>query len=143
MTTNVFIYFDGNCEEAFKLYKTVFGGEFTSIGRYSDMPAQEGMPRVPENEKNKIMHIQLPISKETWLRGADNLIQNQGNRVKDSGFSIVVTANGAEEARRVFEGLSVGGKVSVPMTKQFWGDYMGVFTDKFGLGWIINYTPEK
>lgn len=143
MTTNVFLYFDGNCEKAFNLYKKVFGGEFTSIGRYSDMPVREGMPGVPEDEKDRIMHVQLPISKETWLSGADNLKQNSGHSIKDSGFSIVVTATSREEAQRVFDGLSAGGKVSVPMARQFWGDYMGVFTDKFGLGWIVNYTPDK
>ncbi len=137
-TVNVYLAFKGNCMEAFNFYKSVFGGEFPYIGKFSDMPPQEGMPPLPESELDKIMHISLPISKETVLMGSDTPESFRQNIVVGNNFSISINTETIEEADRIFRELSDGGKVTMPMDKTFWGAYFGMFTDKFGVSWMIN-----
>lgn len=141
-TVNVYLNFDGNCEEAFNFYKSALGGEFSYIGRYSDMPAQEGMPPVPESDKNKIMHISLPLSKETVLMGSDTGGGWANDYRQGNNFSISVNADSKEEADRIFKDLSSDGTVTMPMDNTFWGDYFGMFTDKFGINWMVNFTKQ-
>ena len=136
---NVYLNFNGNCEEAFNFYKSVFGGEFTHIGRFKDMPPHEGMPPLPKEMEDKIMHVLLPISKETVIMGSDTggewtLAYRQGNN-----FSISISTDSKEEAERLFNGLSEGGQVTMPLNKTFWGDYFGMFTDKFGINWMVSF----
>ena len=142
-TVNVYLTFNGNCEEAFNFYKSVFGGEFTYIGRYGDMPAQEGMPPLSDEDKNRVMHVGLPVSSETILMGADNMKDNEKNTTFGNNFSIIVTAGGKEEADRFFNLLSKDGQIWMPMKEEFWGDYFGMFADKFGINWMISYTMNK
>ena len=137
-TVNVYLAFKGNCMEAFNFYKSVFGGEFPYIGKFSDMPPQEGMPPLPESELDKIMHISLPISKETVLMGSDTPESFRQNIVVGNNFSISINTETIEEADRIFGELSDDGKVTMPMDKTFWGAYFGMFTDKFGVSWMIN-----
>ncbi len=137
-TVNIYLAFKGNCMEAFNFYKSVFGGEFPYIGKFSDMPPQEGMPPLPESELDKIMHISLPISKETVLMGSDTPESFRQNIVVGNNFSISINTETIEEADRIFGELSDGGKVTMPMDKTFWGAYFGMFTDKFGVSWMIN-----
>lgn len=137
-TVNIYLAFKGNCMEAFNFYKSVFGGEFPYIGKFSDMPPQEGMPPLPESELDKIMHISLPISKETVLMGSDTPESFRQNIVVGNNFSISINTETIEEADRIFGELSAGGKVIMPMDKTFWGAYFGMFTDKFGVSWMIN-----
>lgn len=136
---NIYLTFNGNCEEAFNFYKSVFGGEFTYIGRYSQMPAQEGMPPLQDEDKNRVMHVGLPISKETMLMGCDNTKENEKLTTFGNNFSVIVTANSREEADRLFNALSAEGQIWMPMKEEFWGDYFGGFTDKFGINWMISY----
>jgi PhnB protein len=134
-----YLTFNGNCEEAFNFYKSVFGGEFPYVGRFKDMPASPNYPPVPESEGNKIMHISLPISKETVLMGSDSSEAFGKATVAGSNFSISINTESEEEARRLFNGLSAGGTVTMPLDKTFWGALFGMFVDKFGIQWMVNY----
>lgn len=128
----------GNCEEAFNFYKSAFGIDFTFIGRYGDIPPQNGMPPISEDEKNKIENICLPIAEETVLMGADVCGYMAQNTVFGNNFSLYIEADSRGEADRLFAGLSTEGRVTMPMSEAHWGDYFGMFTDKFGVNWLIN-----
>lgn len=141
-TVNVYLAFKGNCLEAFNFYKSVFGGDFAHLGKFSDMPPQEGMPPIPDSEKDKIMHVSLPISKETVLMGSDTPESFRQTIVTGNNFSISIGSDSTDEADRLFSELSAGGKVSMPMNKTFWGAYFGMLTDKFGISWMINVELE-
>lgn len=135
------INFNGNAEEAFTFYKSVFGGEFKKIIRFKDIASEE-FP-VADEEKNKIMMISLPIGGETVLVGNDvpsvlGKINERENRSK-----ILVSAESKEEAERIFKELSEGGVVEGPMGEGPWGTYAGMFRDKYGIEWIIEYDPES
>ena len=140
MTINPYLSFKGNCEEAFLFYQSVFGGEFPYVGRFKDMPSDTPLD---EEISNKIMHIVLPISKETILKGSDTL-DNCGTTVQfGNNVAIAINAESEEEAIRVFNGLSEGGTVTMPLEKTFWGALFGMFTDAFGIHWMINYDYES
>lgn len=133
------INFNGNAEEAFTFYKSVFGGEFTKIIRFGELSSPE-FP-VPENETNKIIHIALPIGKNNMLMGNDvpefmwRVSENE-NRSK-----IVISAESHEEAEEIFAGLSKGGDVEGPMGDGPWGSYAGMFRDRYGIEWIVEFDP--
>jgi len=136
-TINVYLNFNGNCEEAFVFYKSVLGGEFSYLGRFKDMPPQEGMPALSEEMKNQILHVSLPISKETILMGSDTGGEWAPAFIVGNNFSISVSPDSKAEADRIFEGLSAGGQITMPIGMAFWGDYFGSFTDKFGVNWMV------
>ena len=142
-TVNIYLTFKGNCEEAFDFYKSIFGGEFNHVGRFEEMPLQEGMPSIPDSQKNKIMHISLPVSKETVLMGCDSSETFGETTVFGNNFSITVSGDNKAEADRLFNSLSKGGKVTMPMNKTFWGDYFGMFTDKFGINWMVSFNTNQ
>lgn len=137
-TVNVYLTFNGNCEEAFNFYRSVFGGEFVFMGRFGEMPPQPGQPELPEDVKKLIMHVHYPISKETALYGSDSSEFFGHTTTFGNNFSISINAESKEEADRLFNGLSAGGKVTMPMADTFWGAYFGMFTDKFGINWMVN-----
>jgi PhnB protein len=139
-TFNPYLNFAGNTEEAFKFYKSVFGGEFTAIQRFKETPVAD---KVSAKEKEKIMHITLPIGKGNILMGTDAL-ESMGHKLTfGNNFNISIEADSKEEAKRIYDGLSVGGKIETPIHDEFWGAYFGMFTDKFGTRWMINYTYPK
>lgn len=143
-TVNVYLTFNGNCEEAFNFYKSVFGGEFPYIGRFGDMPPSEDRKQVSEEEKNKIMHVSLPISRETMLMGSDVGGEWSSNFKEGNNFSLSLNADSREEAEKLFNALSEGGMVKMPLEDTFWGAYFGMWTDKFGINWMVNYDdPAK
>lgn len=140
-TLNTWINFNGHAKEAFTFYKSVFGGEFSKIVRFKDIATDE-FP-VPEKEENKIMYIALPIDNKTVLIANDvpeilGKVNEHENRSK-----ILVNTESREEADRLFEGLSAGGEVEGPMGDSPWGSYAGMFRDKFGIEWIIEFSPGK
>lgn len=141
-TVNVYLTFNGNCLEAFEFYKSVFGREFSYVGRFKDIPAEVGRPESPE-EGEKIMHISLPISQETILMGSDTGGEWASGFIQGNNFSISITTDSKENADRFFNGLSKGGTVTMPMDNTFWGDYFGMFTDKFGINWMISYNENS
>jgi PhnB protein len=136
---NPHINFNGNAEEAFNFYKSVFGGEFARIVRFKDISSPE--TPIAENEANKIMHIALPIGKNV-LMGNDvpefmGKVNENENRSK-----ISVSAESREEADKLFSGLSAGGNVEVPIDDSPWGSYFGMFRDKFGIEWMVDFDPK-
>lgn len=133
---NPYLTFPGKCEEAFNFYKSVFGGEFQYIGRFKDMPDSDKMP---EAAKELIMHVSLPISKETILMGSDSSEAFGQVTTIGNNISISINAESQDEATRLFNGLSAGGKVTMPLELTFWGAYFGMFIDKFGINWMVNH----
>lgn len=140
-TINTWINFNGNAEEAFTFYKSVFGGEFAKVIRFKDIASDE-FP-VAKKEENKIMYIALPIGTDTVLVANDvPEILGQVNE-RENRSKILVAAETKEEAERMFAGLSDGGEVEGPMGDSPWGSYAGMFRDKYGIEWIIEYSAKK
>lgn len=139
-TANTYLTFNGNCEEAFNFYKSVFGGEFTFIGRFGDMPPEAGGDTIPEDQKNRVMHVSLPLSNESILMGSDTGGEWAANFKEGNNFSISVTADSKEQADKLFSELSSGGHVTMPIGDTFWGDYFGSFADKFGINWMVSFN---
>lgn len=137
------IRFNGNTEEAFNFYKSVFGGDFDAVMRWKDMPAEVGgneLGEITEADKNKIMHISLPIGKSNVLMGND-ILESFGHRyTPGDNFSISISAESKEEADKLFDALSDGGHKIMPMADAFWGSYFGMLTDKFGIEWMISFS---
>lgn len=136
---NTYLNFAGNAEEAFELYRSVFGGEFSSVVRFKDFP-MEGV-EVPEKDADKMMHIALPIGGDSVLMASDTLEAFGQTLTEGNNLHISVHPSSREEADRIFNGLSQGGEVETPIGDQAWGDYFGSFKDKFGVRWMVNYTP--
>ena len=135
-----YLNFAGNTEQAFNFYKSVFGGEFLAVMRFKDNPQCGEMA---EADKERIMHIALPISGGTVLMGTDSL-ESLGQKLTfGNNFYICISPDSKEEADRLFNGLSASGKIEVPIQDMFWGAYWGAFTDKFGVQWMINYHANR
>jgi len=139
---NPYIYFNGTCEDAFNFYKSVFGSEFLLVSRFKDMPENPNYP-IAESDKEKIMHISLPISKESVMYGCDSIQVFDNSTVISNNISLSIETETIEEATRIFNGLSNGGNVTMPLNKTFWDAYFGMFTDKFGINWMVNYDLSK
>lgn len=138
-TINPHINFNGNAEEAFEFYRSVFGGEFSRIIRFKDI-SSEDFP-VPEKELNKIMSISLPIGKNVLM--ANDVPEIMGRVSENENRSkISVSAESREEANRLFVGLSADGSIEMPMEDSPWGSYFGMFRDKFGIEWMIEFTNK-
>jgi PhnB protein len=137
---NPYIHFNGNAEEAFSFYKSVFGGEFAKIMRYKDLSSPE-YP-IAENDANRLMHIALPISKSNMLMGSDVLeIMGQVTE-NDNRNTISISTESREEADKLFNGLSEEGKIEMPIADGPFGSYFGMFADKFGVQWMVDFTPK-
>jgi len=132
---NPYLNFDGNTEDVFNFYRSVFGGEFSGVLRFKDLPSD--VPS-PEAEGNRIMHISLPIGKDNILMGSDRP-SSFGQGTRGDNFFISLQTDSEEESKKYFGSLSEGGKVLMPLDKAFWGDLFGMLTDKFGIQWMINY----
>jgi PhnB protein len=137
---NPHINFNGNAEEAFTFYKSVFGGEFARVVRLKDLASAE-FP-VTEADENKIMHIALPIGKSNVLMGNDvpeflGKVNEKENRSK-----ISISAESKEEADKLFNGLSAGGEIEMPISDSPWGSYFGMFRDKYGIEWMVDFDPK-
>jgi PhnB protein len=141
-TINVYLTFNGNCEEAFNFYRSVFGGNFQSFSRFKEMPAEEGKS-IPPEEGERLMHISLPISKETFLMGSDTGGEWSKHYSQGNNFSLSINTDTNKEADRLFKELSAGGQVTMPMEVTFWGSYFGMFNDKFGISWMISVEDKQ
>lgn len=138
---NTYLNFAGNTEEAFGFYRLVFGGDFTAVVRFKDMPI-DGV-KIPKEDENKIMHIGLPIGQESVLMASDALESLGQSLIQGNNVYISVHPDTKEEADRVFKALSAGGTIEMPMADQPWGDYFGSFKDRFGVMWMVNYSYPK
>lgn len=135
---NPHINFNGNVEEAFTFYKSVFGGEFSKIIRFKDISNPE-FP-VTENDANKIMHIALPIGKNILM--GNDVPESMGQTNENENRSkISISAESKEEADKLFNGLSVGGQIEVQIGDSPWGSYFGMFRDKYGIEWMVDFDP--
>jgi len=134
---HVYLNFAGNAEEAFDFYKKIFGGEFSSAVRFKDFPV-EGVT-VPKEDEDKMMHISLPITDEAVLMASDTVEAFGQKLVQGNNVYISLHPTSKEEADRLFNALSEGGEVEMPIADQSWGDYYGSLKDRFGVQWMVNY----
>lgn len=138
MKVNPYLNFDGQAEEAFEFYKSVFGGEL-QIMKANGMPGSEN---IPEDEQDRLMYVSLRIGKDTTLMASD-IFPSMGQKLEKGNNSYIsLHPESKEEADRLFEGLSQGGKIEMEMEDQFWGDYFGSLIDKFGIYWMINFNKD-
>lgn len=137
---NPYLNFDGKAEEAFNFYKSVFGGEF--VGEIHKIGNAPGTENLSEDSKNRVMHIALPVGNDLLM--ASDTVPEMGNQlVTGNNNHISIFPDSREEADKLFAGLSEGGVVEMPLADQFWGDYFGSFTDKYGVKWMVNYTAKQ
>ena len=135
MKTHSYLNFAGNAAEAFNFYKSVFGGEFSSVVRFKDFP-MEGV-EVPKADEDKVMHIALPIGDNLLM--ASDVLESQGQQlVQGNNNYVMVNPDSKEEADRIFNGLSQGADIEMPIADQPWGDYYGSLKDKFGVMWMVD-----
>jgi len=137
-TINTYLNFNGTTEEAFNFYRKAFGGEFITLQRFGETPGCEEMPLT---EKDKIMHVALPIG-DNVLMGTD-MPESKGKVNHGTGMSISINTDSEQETRDLFGKLSEGGHVEMPLDKMFWGALYGMFTDKFGIQWMVNYDYSQ
>lgn len=137
---NPYIHFNGNAEEAFDFYKSVFGGEFQRVARFKDFSNPEHP--LPASEENKIMHIALPIGKSSVLMGSDTPEFLGKHNENETRSKIAIIPESKEEADKIFNGLSAGGQVEMPIADSPWGSYFGMFRDKFGIEWMVDYSTN-
>lgn len=140
ITINPYIYFDGNCEEAFNFYESVFRKEISSISKYKDAP--KPIRNIFQESDEKIMHVTLPLSKETMLNGSDNSLAYE-EMVKYKTFTLIIHTDTKEEVDQIFGDLSQNGQIIVPVGLTFWGAYYGQCIDKFGISWKITLASEN
>lgn len=132
---NPYLNFNGNTEQAFNFYKSVFGGDFSNLQRFSNMPNHE---KLSETDKNKIMHISLPLANGIVLMGSDT-IKGMGRSLNSgNNFYLSIDTEGKDETDRLFNALAKDGEIQMPVQNTFWGSYMGMLTDAFGIQWIIS-----
>lgn len=136
---NPHINFNGNAEEAFTFYKSVFGGEFATIMRFKDLASEEFV--VAETEANKIMHIALPIGNSVLMGNDVPEILGRTNE-NENRSKIVISAESKEEADKLFNGLSAEGQIEMPISDSPWGSYFGMFRDKYGIEWMIDFDAK-
>ena len=139
-TINPHVNFNGNAEEAFTFYKSVFGGEFAKIIRFKELSSPE-MP-IAEKEENKIMHIALPIG-NCMLMGNDVPEFMGRTNENENRSKIAITAESKEEADKLFNGLSAGGQVEMPIGDSPWGSYFAMFRDKYGIEWMVDFNANN
>lgn len=137
---NPYLNFSGNTAEVFNFYKSVFGGDFAVFQRFGDMP---GADKMQPGDLDKIMHVALPIGKGNVLMASDSLESMGHKLVPGNNHFISINADSEAEADKLFNGLSAGGTVTMPLEKTFWGAYFGMFSDKYGIQWMINYDYNQ
>ncbi|MEZ5071043.1 MAG: VOC family protein [Bacteroidales bacterium] len=139
-----YLIFPGTCEEAFNLYRSVFGGTFDTLSRFGEMPPREGVT-LSKEQQNMVMHVALHLGGDTLLLGSDSGGELSPPVEPGNNFSVSVNAASKEEADRYFQGLSQGGRVTQAMELTFWGSYFGMCTDRFGISWMISHSvpPES
>ena len=140
---SIYLNFQGNTEEAFNFYKSVFKTEFTAPIMYNkDIPAHDGMPPLPANEQGKVMHVALPILGGTQIMGTD-MLESMGHQLKiGNNITINLEPDTREETERLFKALSEGGSDIAPLEDMFWGAYWGCCLDRFGIRWMFNHMKS-
>ena len=139
-TINPYLNFNGNTEEAFNFYKSVFGGEFMVLMRWKDAPEAD---KIPPSDREKIMHVSLPIGQGNVLTATDACESMGQTLTVGDNFYVCIGVDSKDEAEKLFNGLSAGGKIEMPLQDMFWGAYFGMFTDKFGIQWMVSYDYNQ
>lgn len=139
MQINPYLNFEGKTEEAFRFYEKALGGKLTEIHRFGSMPPQEGVELTPE-QKNLVLHVGLELPDGQMIMASDMIAGMGPARVEGNNISISVHPDSQQEADRIFTALAHGGTVTMPIANQFWGDYFGSLTDRFGINWMVNYS---
>jgi PhnB protein len=139
-SVNPYLNFPGTTEQAFAFYRSVFGGEFMTLMRFGESPMAA---QVPAGDKNKIMHVSLPLPSGGVLMASDACEGFGPKLTAGNNFTIQIECDGEAEASKLFAGLSAGGAVGMPLQKTFWGAFFGMCTDRFGVQWMLNYTYPK
>ena len=139
---NPYLSFNGNAEEAFNFYKSVFGGEFTSLRRFKDIKNEERKAKLKKEEMEWIVNVVLPVGNNMVLAGSDAPEFTGAVKFGDSVY-ISITTESKEETEKLFKGLSEGGKIEMELKDTDWGSYHAVFQDKFGFGWVLSYNYQK
>lgn len=138
---NPHLTFPGNCEEAFTFYKSVFGQEFLHLGKFSQIPSDEGSV-IPEERMNKILHVALPVGQGTILMGSDSGDEWNPTVTSGNNVSVSVTADSKEDADKIFEALASDGKIIMQIGDVFWGSYYGICTDRYGINWMVSFSKK-
>ncbi len=141
LSVNPYIVFDGRCREAFDFYRSVFGGEFSDVNTFSEMPPDAMPGGVPAEDADRVLHISLPVAGGQVLMGSDRP-SSMGEATFGDAVSISVGLEDADEGRRIFEALAESGKVTMPYGPQFWGAHFGSCIDGFGINWMVNSAPH-
>ena len=139
-TLSIYVNFGGNCREAFEFYRSVFGGEFSNVMAFSDMPPSDETP-IPDGWQDKVMHVSFPIGNSV-LMGSDMPPGFGPPLTVGTNYSVSFGASSRDEADRVFAAISEGGQVTMDLADMFWGDYFGAVTDRFGVNWQVSLGPE-
>jgi PhnB protein len=134
-TLNTYLIFNGDCDSAFELYRTVFNGEILQLSRFKDMPGDKMAPE----EADMILHVSLRIGEDSILMGSDTPQSQNQPVTPGTNVSISVNASSKDEADAIFTGLAAGGTASMPMEDTFWGAYFGMLQDRYGVNWMVNY----
>lgn len=135
-TINPYLNYNGNTEEAFNFYRSVFGGEFAGLQKFRDTPEAD---KLPEKDRDKIMHIALPIGKNILM--ATDALDSYGQKLhQGNNFYITVSVESEQEAKEIFNNLSQGGEIELELQRTFWAESFGMFRDKFGIQWMIDYS---
>lgn len=146
-TMNTYLHFMDKTEEAFNFYRSVFGGEFLGFQRYKDMPKSSEKEtcggQISEIDSEKVLHVALPVGKGNVLMGSDCPESFRDTFIVGNNYSISLNTDSEEETERLFNALSKGGQVKMPLEKTFWNAYFGMFTDKFGVNWMVNYDYSQ
>ena len=140
-SANPYLNFSGNCLEAFAFYKSVLGGEFSSVNKFSEMPSDATSDQTNEPAPDGIMHISLPIG-DSILMGSD-VPPGMGTVTAGNTCYVCLSPDSPDEAKRVFDGLSEGGEIEMAFGRQFWGDYFGSFTDTYGIRWMVDVADPE
>ena len=140
MTTNPYLTFDGNAEEAFRFYKSVFGGEFALLVRFKEMGG--GPPGASAEEMNRIAHVSLPLGSAGMLMASDNVPSAGHKLAVGNNVHISLHPDSAAEAQRLYDGLSAGGTIGMPIGPTPWAEKYASFTDRFGINWMVNYAGK-
>lgn|SRR5690554_2523819 len=139
MKIQPYFNFDGKAEEAFEFYREVFGGELTKM-KMGDAPGSEKMK---EEEKNRMMHISLRVSDDLLLMASD-IVPSMGHKLKLGNQTYIsISPDSRKEADRIFDKLSEGAEIEMPLADQFWGDYFGSLVDRYGIMWMVNHEGEQ
>ena len=137
---NPYLNFDGTTEAAFNFYQSIFGGEFVNVTRFKDTPTGDNLSAT---DREKIMHMALPIGQGTILMATDALESMGHPLTPGNNFHLTVSPDSEAEADQLFRALSVNGQVNLPLRKEFWGAYFGMLTDQFGVQWMVSYDPNQ